>query len=380
MHKILVIDDNESLRKNLEAILMCEGYQVLPEPDGLSGLRTARTANPDLVLCDLMMPDLDGFEVSKRLKQDPLTRNIPIIIVSAIDQPREILRGLAYSEEYVTKPFNLDELKARVGSMLRLKTARDEVIALNESLEKRVADRTRELSARNDELRLEIELRRESELLIKSLSQKALTIREEERTRLANVLHDDVGQTIMSLKWSLQSLTAELSSPPNEVESAVQRLSEAVHCVEELADKVRDISHNLSPIDLKNLGLKSAVERVAETFEDANNLTVETNLPGFEPDMPPGNDIMLYRIIQESLTNISRHAGATLVKIEAVRKDNELTLRIMDNGVGCEGTDQPRSGLGLWIMEQHAQRLNAELRFGKSEYGGMEVKLAIPTK
>jgi two-component system alkaline phosphatase synthesis response regulator PhoP len=118
--KILIVDDEIDTLLPLKRSLEVEDYIVVGASNGKEALVKARTDIPDLILLDLMMPEMDGYEVCSKLKKDELTKNIPVIMLTAKDAVREKVKGLDIgADDYVTKPFNLNELKARIKSVLR---------------------------------------------------------------------------------------------------------------------------------------------------------------------------------------------------------------------------------------------------------------------
>ena len=125
---ILVVDDNPAALEILAARLSAGGYQVLTASDGEEGLTLARKVLPDLVLLDIMMPGIDGFEVCRRLKSDPSTEDIPVIFLSALGDTEDKVRGLQLGAlDYVSKPFKREEVIARVDTHLTIHRLRGEV-------------------------------------------------------------------------------------------------------------------------------------------------------------------------------------------------------------------------------------------------------------
>ena len=116
---ILAVDDDVDILELVQMTLTVEGFDVITANDGMSGLEKAKTCSPDLILLDLMMPVMDGFEVIGKLKAEPQTRAIPVIMLTARAQTHERVQGLnAGADDYVTKPFDLDELTARIEAVL----------------------------------------------------------------------------------------------------------------------------------------------------------------------------------------------------------------------------------------------------------------------
>jgi putative two-component system response regulator len=144
--RILVVDDEERNRRLLAAMLEADGYLVLEAADGEQALALARQSAPDLILLDIMMPGMDGFEVARALKADHATRPVPVVMVTALDDRESRLRGLeAGAEEFITKPVDRNELRVRVRNLLRLKEISNLLADLNRNLDAKVKTRTRQL-------------------------------------------------------------------------------------------------------------------------------------------------------------------------------------------------------------------------------------------
>ena len=132
--RILVVDDIETNVRLLEAKLTMEYYDVLTCNSGQAALELAAAHHPDIILLDVMMPDMDGFETCRRLKADPATRHIPVVLVTALDGREERIKGLeAGADDFVTKPIDDVVLLARMRSLTRLKAIMDELRSREES-------------------------------------------------------------------------------------------------------------------------------------------------------------------------------------------------------------------------------------------------------
>jgi DNA-binding response OmpR family regulator len=118
---ILIVDDNEYGRDILRRLLITKGYQLAFAANGLEALNKAAQLIPDLILLDVMMPGMDGFEVCRRLRKDTILADVPIIMLTALDEPHARMQGLeAGADDFITKPFDRDELRARVQTIIRL--------------------------------------------------------------------------------------------------------------------------------------------------------------------------------------------------------------------------------------------------------------------
>jgi putative two-component system response regulator len=155
---ILMVDDNPTNLHVLQATLEGRGYRLLAARDGTSALLVAAKALPDLILLDIMMPGMDGYEVCRRLQSDPVTCDIPVIFLSALEQTEDKVRGFELGAvDYITKPFQPEEVIARVNTHLtmrclqrQLRQANSELKELNQNLEKKVEERSRELLRSRD--------------------------------------------------------------------------------------------------------------------------------------------------------------------------------------------------------------------------------------
>lgn len=126
MAHILVVDDLPANRRTLKALLTQDGYRVSVAADGEQALSAVAQDRPDLVLLDILMPKVDGYEVCRRLKNDPATRLVPVVLVTGLTEPESRIRGLQVgADDFMAKPFIVPEMKARVASLLRLKRYTD---------------------------------------------------------------------------------------------------------------------------------------------------------------------------------------------------------------------------------------------------------------
>jgi two-component system sensor histidine kinase/response regulator len=140
LYNILIVDDIPANLKVLGQILKIEGYKVRPVPNGELALQVAEKEKPDLILLDIMMPDMDGYEVCRRLKEKPNLKDIPVIFISALNDTEDIVKALnSGGVDYITKPFQAEEVKARVSTHIKLHQQ-------NKDLQKLNADKDRFMS------------------------------------------------------------------------------------------------------------------------------------------------------------------------------------------------------------------------------------------
>ncbi|MGB7415272.1 MAG: EAL domain-containing protein [Thermosynechococcaceae cyanobacterium] len=163
-HSILIVDDQPTNIKVLFELLQQTGFRVSVAKSGESALIKAEQAAPDLMLLDIMMPGINGYETCRRLKAQPATCEIPVIFLSALDQALDKVEAFAVGgADYIAKPFQTEEVLARVRHQLELRTAKAELITLNANLEERIQERTAQLVTTNESLTAEISQRHRAE-------------------------------------------------------------------------------------------------------------------------------------------------------------------------------------------------------------------------
>jgi len=158
--EILIVDDTPANLRLLSALLTEHGYRARPARNGKLALMSAQAAPPDLILLDIRMPDLSGYEVCEQLKADPRTRDIPVIFISALDQTEDKIKAFTFGGvDYITKPFRVEEVLARVKTHLALY-----------SLQQQLSTANSQLQTSNDQLRAEIEKRAQIEAMLQELA------------------------------------------------------------------------------------------------------------------------------------------------------------------------------------------------------------------
>lgn len=144
--KIMVVDDVDTNRFILRDIISEMGYQPILTENGLQALKMLQRVKPQLIILDIAMPGMDGYEVCEKIKADPETRGIPIIFISAFDDSADIVKGFSHGcEDYVTKPFIPEVVKARVGMHLKLYEANRSMAEMNRQLQASVAEQLKQI-------------------------------------------------------------------------------------------------------------------------------------------------------------------------------------------------------------------------------------------
>jgi PAS domain S-box-containing protein len=226
-----------------------------------------------------------------------------------------------------------------------------------------------------ERLRMEKDLQDSLEQL-RALAARLQTIREEERKRVAREIHDQLGQALTAIKIDLSALVREL---PASAARQSKRTSSVLQLVDETIRSVRRISTELRPGILDDLGLVAAIEWAGEDFEARTGTTCLLDLPQEDIAVDPDRATAIFRIFQETLTNVARHAGASKVDVRMARADGDLTLEVHDNGKGITGDKlSSRESLGILGMRERAMLLGGELTISGPPGNGTTVRVRIP--
>ena len=199
-------------------------------------------------------------------------------------------------------------------------------------------------------------------------AQRTQAAQEAERRWLALELHDQIGQNLTALLLQLD--VASRAVP----ESALSPLAAARATARETLDRIRELSANLRPDILEDLGLANALVHLCTRIEMTTGLDVRPDIAADLPGLSPDTQLVVYRITQESLTNIVRHADATSAQIRLIRREDGLSLVISDDGRGGD----VRPGSGVAGMHERALMVGSRLSFAPSSTGGLEVRLDVP--
>ena len=391
---ILVVDDNPVNLKLLNHTLSSAGYKVKIEVNGLNVIPQVKTSIPDLIVLDIMLPDLSGFEICKQLQADPLTRSIPIIFITALADTVDKVKGLSLGAvDYITKPFQKEELLARVRTHLHLKRLiksleiqNQELRQLtqqNEDLEHRVAERTAELKQA---------LKKEKEL--NQLKSRFITIASHEfRTPLA---------IIASSSGILQKFSDRLNEERKQ--EHLQTIQHTIKHITQILDDVLMI--NRAEADKIELHLEAAdivdfCHHLQSAIAESNN----QHTINFSVDLGQEtitNSLIIQfdkKLLQQIITNLLNNAikyspNHNLVKFSLTKADDKIIFKISDHGIGIPEADQDNlfasfhrgsnvgniagTGLGLSIVRKcvdlHQGEINIDSQIGK----GTTVTITIP--
>ena len=260
----------------------------------------------------------------------------------------------------------------------------EELQRINETLDRRVQVRTRELASVNEALVAEVAERMQTEQSLESnrqelqkLASRLLRVQEEERRRISRDLHDDINQRLALLAMEIEAVERQLSVSPVHVGRAVRAIQDRVV---ELSEDVRHLAYQFHPSILDDLGLPIALQRLVDDFSARSNVRGSFHHKSIPEVVPQEIATCLYRVAQESLNNVLRHAQASRVDVELVRSQFELLVTIVDDGVGfdAEQFQHGQHGLGLLSMKERVALVHGALQIISAVGKGTRVQVVVP--
>ncbi len=504
MRKILAIDDSEI---NLELLyqifkLHYPEYKFIQATGGKEGINLAMSEMPEIILLDIIMPEINGYEVCKYLKREVSTQHIPIIMISALGQNSdERSKGLNVgADAFISKPFSQNELRAQINVALRIKKVEDLLRKRNESLELSIKDQTNkylqneerylqisehasefyweidssgiftfvspviekilawkpqeiigelnyqdffqlndpkskknkfeisflERTGFNDfEISLAVENRgkiwlsisgvpvfdktgsffgmrgvcyditnrKQAEIALnkhvrqiknyqkklKKLNTEITLIEEKERRRIAENLHDSLGQTLSIAYLKLSSIIDEEAAP--KVKNVILEISDLLN---EAISESRTLTYDLSPPILYELGLMSAFQWKLQQVEEKQG--IETVIIGADQkiDIQKESNIFIYRIVSELIANVIKHAQATKIELEIHKGKKFYYISLRDNGVGFKNEnkskDLTKGGFGLLSITERLDSIKGQFKIESKLGEGTTATIVIPFK
>lgn len=223
---------------------------------------------------------------------------------------------------------------------------------------------------------------RESRDRLRDLTSALQTIREEEKTRIARELHDELGGALTALKMDTAAITHELEAASDLalLQAALcQRLDGMKQLIDSTVMSVRRIAADLRPVMLDNLGLGPTLEWLTDGFAGRTGIRVERNIPDENLDVNGDSATAIFRIVQEALTNVVRHSGANEVTVEVIPNGGSVVVRVQDNGKGISEQDMRKvRSFGLAGMRERAYVLGGDLTIKQAPQGGTVIEAIIP--
>jgi signal transduction histidine kinase len=344
----------------MQELLLSSGHRVILAESGEEALRRVAEQDFAVILMDARMPGVDGFTAAKAIRKLDRSRSTPIIFLTgAYEDVSSMFRGYeAGGVDYMVKPLEPEVLKYKVSIFVDLF---DKNVAL-----------TREIAERR---RAEEHLRKSEENL-RALAARLQSVREEEWTRIAREIHDELGQSLTGLKMDLTWVAKKLSPDQR---ALTAKTSSMFDLIDGTIQSVRKIASRLRPEVLDELGLGPAIEWQAKDFQKRSGIRCRLSLRSDGLVLDRERSTAAFRIFQELLTNIARHANATRIDVSMQVDDGALILEVEDNGKGIEQSAMfsPKS-LGLLGMRERALPFGGRVEISGVPDQGTKVRVSIP--
>lgn len=343
--RILIVEDEAIVARDIAQQLQTLGYETAGiAANAQEAVRLAEQHRPELVLMDIQLGGpVDGISAAEDIR---LRFQLPVVFLTAYSAD-EILQRAKLTEPfgYILKPFSERELSTTIA--MALYKHRAEIKLLNT---------TRQL---------------------KALSRRVLEVQEMERRRVAVELHDELGQSLTAIKINLQ-LGARLKD-----QALVDLNLENIRIVEDALQQVRRLATTLRPSMLDDLGLAAALQWMTEQSASRSGFTVSFHHVRAQPRLASDIETACFRIVQEALTNIARHAQAKQVNIRLDNEDEQLMLRISDDGCGFNQDEMQARALagnstGVLGMQERATLVGGQLTIASSPGNGSTVLMCCP--
>ncbi len=345
---VLMVDDQPSKLLSYEVILEELGENLIKANSGREALECLLKTDVAVVLMDVSMPELDGFELAEIIRQHPRFQKTAIIFISAVhltemDQLRGYERGAV---DYVSVPVIPELLRAKVSVFAELHR------------------KAQQLETLNRELRM--------------LSHRLIAAQDQERRRIARELHDSLGQDLSAAKMIADAMVMKNGSPDPIKQSAAELSSLVDHAIQQ----VRSISYLLHPPLLDEIGLYSALQWYLDGLQKRSGIEMSIKAePGDFPRLPADMETAIFRIVQEALTNVFRHSGASKASVLLTKGENEVACSVRDDGKGI--TEDVREfkpeiiGVGIAGMRQRVKEFDGELQLRNANPGTL-IEITIP--
>ena len=461
---ILVVDDTPTSLRALSEVLAREGHQVRAVTSGARALQAARARLPDLILLDIMMPEMDGYEVCESLKADERTRDIPVIFISALDATDDKIKGFAVGGvDFVVKPFQIDEVRARVEAQLALRAMQQQLEEKERYSDRRFRtlfesaplcifevdltqtpptitqannqtgqvygwspeeltsasvaqivppDAMPEVARLVDAIKAgetaaveSVNQRRNGSLfpvrinaapaMVSDLSQVILVVEDitlekarrseeqaiaEERRRIAREIHDGLAQNLAALRFRTRHWHNLVDSDPSQMHTELDELRDI------LSDSITEVRRSifaLRPVDLDKRGLFPALRLFTTSFGEHYRMRVTLDISGPQHRLPESLELTLFRVVQEALNNVGKHAQASLVRITVdLEMADAVVVTIRDDGKGFDPALLDRAvqygHLGLRQMRERVERVNGTFSIQSQPGAGTEIRVTLP--
>jgi signal transduction histidine kinase len=358
---ILIVDDDPASLAVMQEILANQGARLVTATSGEEALRKVLDDDFAAIIMDVRMPGIDGFTTATMIRERKRSKYTPIIFVTAHaeDVSTMFKSYRAGAVDFISKPVIPDVLRSKMSVFVGLH------------------DMNRMLNAELAERSLTEQRLRASEENLRALAKHLQSVREEERIHIAREIHDELGQALTGLKFELNTFAKHFESDDAAARQDKQQTLNVA--IDRIINSVRRIASGLRPEVLDEIGLAAAFDWQAREFQRRTGIRCHVNIPAQFSDPDKDRSTALFRIFQELLTNVARHANATRVNVALSEGQSALALCVEDNGRGIkeEEAQSPRS-LGFLGLRERVLAFGGTIAVQGDEGKGTKVCVSIP--
>lgn len=336
--RILIAEDERITAQHLRQSLTRFGYEVIGvTSSGSAAIEQAGQKRPDLLLADIgLQGNLDGVAVATQIRKQWC---IPTVFLTAYTDSETIKRAqIAQPYGYLIKPFAEDELHAT-----------NEIALQQNGL----------LASRDEQNRVNLNTIQSTQEELRRVTGRLVSAQEDERQRIARDLHDDVSQRLALVSMKFTKMADEFLG-----DAARAECQEVLTILDSLSEDVRKLAHSLHPSVIEHLGLTAALKSLTEDFEKTQSIATRFSARDVPASLTNDMRLALYRIVQEALRNIAKHAAAQSVDIALIGGVDELYLSVRDVGTGFQ-IEKARTQPGLG--HQHGAASSADRSVPRSD-------------
>ena len=358
--KILAVDDDQRNLLALQELLQAPGQSLVLARSGEEALACVEREEFAVILLDARMPGMDGFATARQIRERPGPRHTPIIfLTAAYEDLASIFRGYEVGAvDYIVKPLIPEVLRSKIAVFVDL-------YKKNVALQREIAER-----------RVTEERLRQSEENLRALAAHLQSVREEEQIRIAREIHDELGQALTGLKMDLTWLASGLTA---DQQALLEKTGAMFRLIDSTIRSVRRIASGLRPEVLDEIGLAAAISWQARDFQVRSGIRCNVELPPEGPALDQARSTALFRIFQELLTNVARHAHATRVDVRLGVDGDTMWLQVQDNGRGLsEGKVNSSKSLGFLGMRERVLPFDGTIDIRGQRGRGTAVTIRIP--
>jgi signal transduction histidine kinase len=358
---ILIVDDDRASLLAMQEVLVTLGARLVTAASGEEALRHVLEEDFAAILLDVRMPGIDGYTTASMIRERKRSRYTPIIfLTAATDDLVSMFKGYrAGAVDYIVKPVIPDVLRSKLSVFVGLH------------------DMNRMLTAELAERALTEQRLRSSEENLRALAAHLQSVREEERIHIAREIHDELGQALTGLKFDLSSFAKQFEK--DAPGARAEKQAGLGLAIDRIINSVRRIASGLRPEVLDEIGLAAAFEWQSREFQRRTGIRCNVNIPPKFIDPDKDRSTALFRVFQELLTNVARHANATRVNVILSEGDRSLGLTVEDNGRGIKDKEieSPRS-LGFLGLRERVLAFGGTVDVKGDEGKGTRVSVSVP--